>query len=81
VAIATFKHKERVMSMQGGTIDEHDGSDTTGKLMDKASSFFKGISSSDRFQKVQSWVKSNPKMAAGIGVVLGSMLLRGLRKR
>jgi hypothetical protein len=50
------------------------------QLMDKASSFFKGLQGNDTFNKVTGWVKANPRAAAGIGAVLGAFLVKRLRR-
>jgi ElaB/YqjD/DUF883 family membrane-anchored ribosome-binding protein len=55
--------------------------DKLGPLADKASSFLQSVSENGQVQKATGWVKSNPRLAAGIGAALGVFLLNRMRRR
>ncbi len=48
-------------------------------VTDKASAWLKASVGNERAAKIEGWVRAHPRMTAGLGVLLGAVLLRRLR--
>jgi hypothetical protein len=71
------------MSMQDTMSDEVTSKSHQGlsSLFGKAQEFIKGLSGNENVTKATGWVKQNPKVATGVGIALGALLLNRLRRR